>query len=136
MYYRPTIDDNQYTYPLDFCPIFNADTHEIIHIDVPSVRRPLSKAPPCNYHGAAIEAHGGFNKALKPLIISQPEGVSFKLQGREISWVNWKFHIGFNYREGLVLNNVTFNEKGTERPIFWRLSLSEMVVPYGNPEHP
>jgi primary-amine oxidase len=136
MYYRPTIDDNQYAYPLDFCPIFNADTHEIIHIDVPPVRRPLNRAAPCNYHAAAIESQGGFKTDLKPLTIIQPEGVSFKLQGREISWVNWKFHIGFNYREGLVLNNITFNEKGTERPIFWRLSLSEMVVPYGNPEHP
>ena len=26
MYYRPHPDDSQYTYPLDFCPIFNADT--------------------------------------------------------------------------------------------------------------
>jgi primary-amine oxidase len=136
MYYRPDIDDSQYSYPLDFCPIFNADTHEIIHIDVPSVRRPLSKAPPSNYHAAAIEAQGGFNTSLKPLEIIQPEGVSFKVEGREVSWVNWKVHVGFNYREGIVLNNITWNDKGTERPLFWRLSLAEMVVPYGNPEHP
>lgn len=136
MYYRPTVDDNQYTYPLDFCPIFNADTHEIIHIDIPPVRRPLSKAAPTNWHAKHIEMNGGFNKSLKPLDIVQPEGVSFNVQGRELTWVNWKLHIGFNYREGIVLNNITFNEKGTERPLFWRLSLSEMVVPYGNPDHP
>jgi len=136
MYYRPHVDDNQYAYPLDFCPIFNADTHEIIHIDVPKVRRPLSKAPPSNYHAAAIQAEGGYRTDLKPIQISQPEGVSFRVEGRELSWVNWKLHVGFNYREGLVLNNITFNDKGTERPLFWRLSLAEMVVPYGNPEHP
>ncbi|KAI4113856.1 MAG: hypothetical protein LQ345_005259, partial [Seirophora villosa] len=136
MYYRPHIDDSQYTYPLDFTPIFNADTQEIIHIDVPPVRRPLNQAPPCNYHPAAIEAEGGYRNDLKPLHITQPDGVSFTVEGRVISWQNWKVHVGFNYREGIVLNNITYNDKGTERPIFYRLSIAEMVVPYGNPEHP
>ncbi|KAF2463701.1 uncharacterized protein BDR25DRAFT_329522 [Lindgomyces ingoldianus] len=136
MYYRPQVDDSQYSYPLDFCPIYNADTQEIIHIDIPSVRRPINRAPPNNYHAAAIEKDGGYRTDLKPISITQPEGVSFSMDGRIISWQNWKLHIGFNYREGMVLSNITFNDKGNERPIFWRLSLAEMVVPYGNPEHP
>ncbi|KAF2866570.1 copper amine oxidase [Massariosphaeria phaeospora] len=136
MYYRPHVDDSQYSYPLDFCPIFNADTQEIVHIDVPPIRRPLNRAPPNNYHAAAIEAEGGFRTDIKPINITQPEGVSFTMDGRTISWQNWKLHIGFNYREGMVLNNITFNDKGLERDVFWRLSLAEMVVPYGNPEHP
>ncbi|KKY20507.1 putative peroxisomal copper amine oxidase [Diplodia seriata] len=136
MYYRPHVDDCQYVYPLDFCPIFNADTQEIIHIDIPKVRRPLNTAPPNNYHAASIEAEGGYRTDLKPINITQPEGVSFTMDGRFINWQNWKFHIGFNYKEGLVLSNVTFNDKGNERPVFWRISLAEMVVPYGNPEHP
>ncbi len=136
MYYRPHPDDNQYTYPLDFTPIFNADTQTIIHIDVPPVRRPLNQAPPNNYHPAAVETEGGYRKDLKPLNITQPQGVSFKIDGRVIEWQNWKFHVGFNYREGIVLNNITYNDKGNERGVFYRLSLAEMVVPYGNPEHP
>jgi primary-amine oxidase len=138
MYYRPNPDDCQYTYPLDFCPIFNADTHEIIHIDVPKVRRPLNRAPPNNYHVSAIEAEGGYRKDIKPINITQPEGVSFTVDGRVISWQNWKIHVGFNYREGLVLSNISFFDKfeNRDRPVFWRMSLAEMVVPYGNPEHP
>lgn len=136
MYYRPNIDDNQYQYPLDFCPIYDSGKGEIIGIDIPKVRRPVSKAPALNYHPAAVEERGGYRNDLKPINITQPEGVSFKLTGREIEWQNWKFHIGFNYREGIVLSNITFNDKGTVRPIFYRLSLAEMVVPYGNPEHP
>lgn len=136
MYYRPNVDDNQYAFPLDFTPIYNADTGKVIHIDIPPVRRPLSKAPPNNYHRAAIEAEGGYRTDLKPLHITQPEGVSFTVNGRIVEWQNWKLHVGFNYREGLVLNNITYNDKGTERGIFYRLSLAEMVVPYGNPEHP
>lgn len=136
MYYRPDVDDCQYAFPLDFTPIYNADTQSVIHIDIPPVRRPLSKAPPTNYHRAAIEAEGGYRTGLKPLHITQPDGVSFKVNGRIVDWENWKFHVGFNYREGLVLNNITYNDKGAERGVFYRLSLAEMVVPYGNPEHP
>ncbi|AEO64396.1 uncharacterized protein THITE_2110511 [Thermothielavioides terrestris NRRL 8126] len=136
MYYRPDVDNCQYQYPLDFCPIYDADRGEIIAIDIPNVRRPLSKAPPMDYHPAAIEKRGGYRTDLKPINITQPDGVSFKATGREIEWQNWKFHVGFNYREGIVLNNITINDKGTVRPIFYRLSLAEMVVPYGNPEHP
>ncbi|KAL8955536.1 MAG: hypothetical protein Q9183_006606, partial [Haloplaca sp. 2 TL-2023] len=136
MYYRPHVDDLQYTYPLDFTPIYNSDTQEIIHIDVPPVRRPVNQALATNYHTAAIEAEGGYRNDLKPLNITQPEGVSFKVNGRTLEWQNWKIHIGFNYREGIVLNNITYNDKGNDRGVFYRLSLAEMVVPYGNPEHP
>ncbi|KAJ0119749.1 peroxisomal copper amine oxidase [Diaporthe amygdali] len=137
MYYRPNVDDCQYQYPLDFCPIYDSDKQAIIAIDIPKVRRPLSTAPAINYTPSHVnEKEGGYRDDLKPINITQPEGVSFKLAGREIEWQSWKMHIGFNYREGIVLNNITYNDKGTVRPIFYRLSLAEMVVPYGNPEHP
>jgi primary-amine oxidase len=136
MYYRPHEDDSQYTYPLDFCPIFNADTQTIVHIDVPKVRRPLNKAKPQNYHAEAIKKETGFRTDIKPLNITQPEGVSFSIDGRTLKWQNWSVHIGFNYREGIVLSNITYNDRGEVRPTFWRMSLAEMVVPYGNPERP
>ncbi|TPX63915.1 primary-amine oxidase [Spizellomyces sp. 'palustris'] len=135
MYYRPLPDDCQYAFPLDFCPIVSPETQEIIHIDVPSVRRPINTIP-SNYHPEAIEADGGYRTDIKPLNITQPEGVSFSMAGRAVSWQNFNFVIGFNYREGLVLHNITYNDKGNVRPMFYRISLAEMVVPYGNPEHP
>jgi primary-amine oxidase len=39
----------------------------------------------------------------------------------------------FNAREGLVLHTVGFDDHGDLRPIAHRISLSEMVVPYGDP---
>ncbi|CAD0049305.1 unnamed protein product [Aureobasidium pullulans] len=116
MYYRPHPDDSQYTYPLDFCPIFNADTQEIIHIDIPKVRRQLNQAPPSNFHGEAIEKEIGLRTDVKPIEITQPQGVSFEMDGRTIKWQNWSVHIGFNYREGLVLSNISFNDRGNVRP--------------------
>lgn len=126
MYYRPHIDDSQYNYPLDFCPIFNADTRQIIHIDIPTTRRPLSKAPPSNFHAAAIEKERGFRPIPPPIEITQPKGVAFIVTGREINWQNWNLHVGFNYREGIVLNNITFHDKDQSktRSIIWRLSLA------------
>lgn len=135
MYYRPHVDDCQYAFPLDFCPIINTHTKEVIHIDVPSVRRPVNTIP-SNYMPADIEKEGGYRKDIAPLNIIQPSGVSFTMDGREISWQNFKLHIGFNYKEGIVLNNVRFDDHGKIRPLFYRISLAEMVVPYGNPEHP
>ena len=138
MYYRPHVDDSQYTFPLDFVPIYDANRGEIIDIDVPKVRRPLSKMAANNYHPKSIEEMGGYRTDLKPINITQPEGVSFKVTGRVVEWQNWSVHIGFNYREGLVLNDISYFDKAENkiRPIFYRLSLAEMVVPYGNPEHP
>ncbi|KAH4801563.1 amine oxidase [Parastagonospora nodorum] len=139
MYYRPDgSDDCQYAHPLDFCPIFDSDALKVIHIDVPKTRRPLGKQAPTNYHG---KKHGEYRTDLKPIQIYQPNGVSFSLEGRILSWANWKFHVGFNYREGIVLSNITFNDKNThtgvrDRSIFSRLALAEMLVPYGNPEAP
>lgn len=95
---------------------------------------------------------------VKPLYIVQPEGVSFKMDGHELEWQKWKMHIGrvarlsdnniqnpdgrlflptaFSHREGIALSTITYNDNGEVRPIFYRLSLAEMVVPYAAPEFP
>ncbi|KAL1761840.1 copper amine oxidase [Schizophyllum commune] len=75
-------------------------------------------------------------EGLKPLHVLQPEGVSFKVNGHELEWQNWKMHISFTHREGIALSTITYNDNGEIRPIFYRLSLAEMVVPYGAPEFP
>lgn len=69
---------------------------------------------------------------LKPINITQPEGVSFTLNGNEMSWQNWNFRIGYNAREGLTIHQVSFEEKGKKRPLFHRASVAEMVVNYAD----
>ncbi len=44
--------------------------------------------------------------------------------------------LAFHHREGIAISTITYNDDGNVRPIFYRLSLSEMVVPYAAPEHP
>lgn len=140
MYYRHDPDDFQYSHALDFCPIVDTELKKVLYIKVPSIRRPLSKAPHPNFYPKDIISSIGYRKDIKPIQITQPEGVSFKMSGNTITWQNFTFHIGMNYREGLVLSNVQYFDKyeGKTRPLFRRLSLADMIVPYGNPEdqHP
>ena len=73
-------------------------------------------------------------KGPKPLIITQPEGHSFEVNGHEISWQNWRLRYGVDNREGLVIYDVRYVDNGKERPIMYRGSMPEMVVPYGSPD--
>jgi len=70
---------------------------------------------------------------LKPLEISQPEGVSFTVDGNEVRWQNWSLRLGFNFREGPVIYQVAFDDHGSRRDIAYRMSFAEMVVPYRDP---
>jgi primary-amine oxidase len=74
------------------------------------------------------------SKALKPLIITQPEGHSFEVKGHEITWQNWKLRYGVDNREGLVIYDVRYVDNGKERSVMYRGSMPEMVVPYGSPD--
>lgn len=74
------------------------------------------------------DAVGPARDTLKPIEITQPEGPSFRVDGSLVEWENWSMRVGFNAREGLVLNSVTFDG----RSVLTRASVPEMVVPYGD----
>jgi primary-amine oxidase len=76
-------------------------------------------------------------REVKPLQITQPEGVGFTLDGHHLSWQNWQLRLGFNYREGLVLHQVGFRDGERLRSVAHRMSFAEMVVPYrdASPDH-
>ncbi|GLZ41368.1 amine oxidase [Actinokineospora sp. NBRC 105648] len=86
-------------------------------------------------HGNFDAEHvGPARTTLKPIEITQPDGVSFTVEGNEVTWENWRFRVGFNAREGLTLHRVEFAENsGEHRPVINRASMAEMVVPYGDP---
>ena len=76
-------------------------------------------------------------REVTPLEVSQPSGVGFTLDGRLLSWQNWRLRLGFNHREGLVLHQVGFTDGGRLRPVAHRMSFAEMFVPYrdASPDH-
>ena len=82
------------------------------------------------------ERIGPLRDDLKPLEVHQPEGVSFTVDGHEVSWQRWRFVVGFSPREGLVLHNIRYVDGGRERPVCYRASFAELVIPYGDPREP
>ena len=70
---------------------------------------------------------------LRPIEITQPEGPSFHLDGHLLEWQNWSLRIGFDAREGLSLHQISVDDAGRRRPVIYRASVPEMVVPYGDP---
>ena len=68
-----------------------------------------------------------------PLSITQSSGPGFRVEDGEVRWQKWRFRFALHPREGLVLYMVGYEDGGRVRPVLYRGSLSEMVVPYGDP---
>ncbi|HEY1622401.1 MAG TPA: primary-amine oxidase [Streptosporangiaceae bacterium] len=75
------------------------------------------------------EVRGPQRTTLKPIEITQPEGPSFTLDGNLLRWQDWELRVGFDAREGLTLHDISI----AGRPLIYRASVAEMVVPYGDP---
>ena len=75
----------------------------------------------------------GRKTKLKKLQMTQPEGVSFEIDGTEVRWHNWRLHYGVHPRRGLELFDIAYDDGGRWRPVLYRASISEMIAPYGDP---
>ncbi|CAG7917674.1 unnamed protein product [Penicillium olsonii] len=129
---------NHYSLPCDFSPVFDAKTRELIRMDnLPTGNDHTTKeTQPWKPVKAVEYAHDLLDQPqrddLKPYLVQQPQGPSFNVEGQLVEWQKWRFRVGFNVREGMVLYNVTYDR----RNVFYRLALSEMTVPYGDPRKP
>ena len=126
---RSNPTDNGYARPIEgVIPVVDLNKMEVIRVEDHGVV-PLPPNPG-NY---AAEYVKEYRTDLKPLDIVQPEGPSFKVEGNEVSWQKWNLRVGFTGREGLVLHTISYEDQGRKRPVVYRASLSDMVVPYGDP---
>ncbi|WP_314145962.1 primary-amine oxidase [uncultured Leifsonia sp.] len=87
---------------------------------------------PMEHGNYGLAAQGPARTSLKPIEITMPEGPSFSVDGNSVQWENWKLHVGFNAREGLVLSTVSWRDGDEDRSVLTRASIPEMVVPYGD----
>jgi primary-amine oxidase len=76
---------------------------------------------------------GPLREGLRPIEITQPEGPSFTLDGHRLSWQGWSMRVGFDAREGLTLHQISLDDGDETRPLIYRASIPELVVPYGDP---
>lgn len=75
------------------------------------------------------------NPVVKPLFLSQPEGGNLKRNGNFFQWRNWSFYVRMDKRVGTVLSLVSYDDRGTIRPVLYEGTLSEMFVPYMDPDY-
>lgn len=128
-YLRHRPDGNFYARPIDgVVPVVDLNKMEVLRIeDMGTVAVPPE---PSEY---AARFMPQLRQDIKPLQITQPEGPSFEVEGHFIRWQKWQFRLGFTPREGLVLYTIGYEDQGQVRPILYRASMAEMVVPYGDP---
>jgi primary-amine oxidase len=135
---RSREDDNGYARPVEgLVVLLDMDKMEVIdvrdHGVVPLPPKAGNYVPELMFDDDNQPAFTRLRDDLKPLEITQPEGPSFTVDGHAVSWQNWRLRVGYTPREGLVLHQVGYEDRGRLRPVLYRASLSEMYIPYGDP---
>jgi primary-amine oxidase len=113
------------------------DTMEVVDVAdygvVPLPEAPGNYEEPWIFEDGNVPSFKQYRDDVKPIEITQPEGPSFTVDGHHVQWQKWDLRIGFTPREGLVLHQIGYDDRGTLRPIIHRAGLAEMYVPYGDP---
>jgi primary-amine oxidase len=79
----------------------------------------------------AITGNSPVDIRLSPNPAKANPPADLKLNGHLVNWHQWQFYLSLHPREGLVISDVRYNDKGRLRPLAYRMSLSEVYVPYG-----
>ncbi|KAI0015095.1 copper amine oxidase [Xylariomycetidae sp. FL0641] len=141
-------DSNHYAYPLPIIPVMDVATKELVRVDRLATggkgdglypdpsdgglpRKLFERGKPAEYVPELLDQP--LRQDLKPINVTQPEGASFTVHDDNlVEWQKWRFRVGFTPREGAVLHDVCYDN----RPVLYRVSFSEMTVPYGDPRPP
>ena len=125
-YYVENPGDNPHARPIEnLVPVVDLLEKKVLRVEDGEVL-PI---PPDPGHYRA-EAQASLRPPLARLEITQPDGPDFRVEGHAVTWHNWSFRVGFTPREGLVLHTLSYRDATGERPVVYRASLSELVVPY------
>ncbi|WP_052702859.1 hypothetical protein [Paenibacillus beijingensis] len=128
-FYLMTKDNNHYAHPIEGLIVtVDLGAKKVDKVDESGVI-PV----PMEDHGYVKGDPGNMRQPAKPIYISQPKGVNYSINGNEISWQNFKFHLRFDPRVGPIISTLTYNDHGKVRKIMYSGSFGGMTVPYGDP---
>jgi primary-amine oxidase len=123
---------NPYARPVEnLVAVLDRDTGEVVElIDGDVVPIPND---PGRYDAASVASP----RELAPLEILQPDGPGFTADDGHLRWGPWQMRVSMHPIEGLVLHEIGYVEGDRVRPVIYRASMAEMVVPYGSisPNH-
>lgn len=109
--------------------VVDHDTQQLVKlIDTGVV--PIPKAP----IDLDEDSVGKRREPPKPIAMVQSHGVNFKVRGHVVTWDKWQFHVRIDPRLGLVISMVSYNDQDKMRSILYQGSVSELFVPYMDPD--
>jgi primary-amine oxidase len=128
-YQRDDPRDNQHARPIEgVVALVDLGRAEVLAVeDHGAVPLPKERGR----YGAAWD--GPVRVGMQPIEITQPQGPSFAIDGNLIRWLGWSMRVSVDPHEGLVFHQVCYDDGGRTRRILYRASITEMVVPYGDP---
>ena len=120
---------NYYAHPIEGVAVFvNLTSGRVLEFIDTDRRAPVTRTNE-DFNAGAVRPR----PAAPPIQITTPQGPGYKIEDGEVRWEKWRFRFGLHPREGLVLYLVQYDDGGRTRQVLYRGSLSEMVVPYGDP---
>lgn len=85
-----------------------------------------------NFDAAAL---GVLRAPRRPVVMAQPDGSNIRLDGHEVAWGRWRFHVRPDPRVGLVVALARWRDKEALRSVLYEGYMSEMFVPYMDPDY-
>nr|QPD99060.1 copper amine oxidase II [Morus alba] len=122
---------NLYVRPLEgILLVVNLDEMKIVEYH-DRLRIPLPKAEGTEFRASRLRRP--FGPWLNGVAVAHEPG--FEMDGHTISWANWKFHLAFDARVGVVLSQASIFDldKNKYRRVLYRAYVSELFVPYMDP---
>ncbi|KAL3828796.1 hypothetical protein ACJIZ3_017598 [Penstemon smallii] len=77
-----------------------------------------------------------FQSPPRSSIVCRGNNSNVSVNGNEVRWANWEFHVGFNARAGLIISTVSVFDGGKKkfRRVLYKGHVSETFVPYMDPD--
>jgi primary-amine oxidase len=108
--------------------ILDVDAREVIRVvDEGPIPVPTTVA---DFDEASL---GPLRRNPTPLSLHQPLGPAFELDGFQVRWDRWRFHVRPDHRVGAVVSTVRWVQEAEERPVLYQGHMSEIFVPYMDP---
>jgi primary-amine oxidase len=89
---------------------------------------------PTDASSLRYEDSARYRPRFEPIEIVTPSGSNIRIEGSLVHWDNWDFHLRVDQRVGPVVSLVTYDDRGTKRDVLYQLAVSEMYVPYMDPD--
>jgi primary-amine oxidase len=123
------VTNNRFGWPIE--RLYAAvDLHKNEVVDVyDNGQVPLS---PSNQNFGEADA-GALRDHRTPTVVAQPDGASFTIDGHEVKWGKWTFHVRIDPRAGVVISLARWQDGNGPRSVLYQGHLSEMFVPYMDP---